>query len=66
MTSETTIDAEVLACAREIFSTSEQADRWLNKRHLTLGMSPVEYLNSGGQKIEILKMLYAIAHGNAL
>lgn len=66
MPSETTIDAEVLARARETFSTPEQAERWLNKRHQILGMSPVEYLNSGGSKNDILKMLNAIAYGNSV
>jgi hypothetical protein len=61
--SEMTFDIEVLAGALETFGTPEKANSWLNKHHLILGMSPTEYLNAGGSKEDILKILNAISHG---
>jgi antitoxin component of MazEF toxin-antitoxin module len=60
---EPTVDVEVIARAIETFGTSEKAHRWLKKRHLTLGVSPAEYLNAGGEKDDILKILSAISYG---
>lgn len=61
--SEPTVDVDVVARALETFGTAEKMNRWLNKHHLILGVSPAEYLNAGGSKKDILKILDAIAYG---
>lgn len=63
--SETAIDQEVVARAQETFGTPEKANRWLNTYHMLLGMSPIEYLDAGGSKNDILRILNAISHGGA-
>lgn len=59
------LDEEVVALAKEVFGDSHKATNWLLREHRLLGMSPVAYLKNGNPKIEVLKILQAIIHGNA-
>lgn len=57
------IDDQVLTRAQETFGSIEKAERWLHSQHLILGMSPAEFLNGGGARDDVLKILGAICHG---
>lgn len=57
------IDQEILSSAEETFNSTDKAAQWLSTYHITLGMTPMEYVNSGGRKAEILKILNAIKFG---
>lgn len=63
MSSGKEIEKEIVARAEETFGTPEKANRWLNKHHLLLGMSPKEHLDAGKSKNDILRILNAISHG---
>jgi len=57
---------EVEAVAIKTFGNPEMARDWLNRENISLGMSPVAYLNKGNDKSEILKILHSIAHGGVV
>lgn len=60
------LDEEVIALAEEVFGDPNIATNWLFREHRLLGMSPAAYLKNGKPKIEVLKILQSIAHGNAV
>lgn len=57
------IDAEVLTAAVETFGDPQKAERWLHAHNLILGMSPTAYLENGGNKGDVLRILHSIAYG---
>lgn len=57
------IDAEVLTVAIETFGDHQKAERWLHAHNLILGMSPANYLENGGNKGDVLRILHSIAYG---
>jgi len=57
------IDAEVLAAAVETFGDPQKAQRWLHAHNLILGMSPAAYLEHGGNKCDVFRILHSIAYG---
>jgi hypothetical protein len=57
------INAEGLAVAAETFGDPQKAERWLQAHHLILGMSPADYLENGGNKGDVLRILHSISYG---
>lgn len=57
------IDTEVLTAAVETFGDPQKAERWLHAHHLILGMSPANYLEIGGNKGDVLRILHSISYG---
>ena len=57
------IDAEVLTAAMETFGDPQKAERWLHAHNLILGMSPTNYLENGGDKGDVLRILHSITYG---
>lgn len=57
------IDTEILTAAVETFGDSQKAERWLHAHNLILGMSPANYLENGGNKGDVLRILHSISYG---
>jgi antitoxin component of MazEF toxin-antitoxin module len=59
----TQIDTEIFTAAAETFGDPQKAERWLQAHNLILGMSPAKYLENGGDKGDILRILHSISYG---
>jgi uncharacterized protein (DUF2384 family) len=57
---------EVQALAVETFGSKEMAEKWLHKKNLILGVTPISMAESESGLIEVKKILSSISYGGVI